>query len=209
MKILIFILASLCGYFVGGWNPAIAISKSVYHKDIRECGSGNPGFTNFKRTFGGVWAWVVFVLDLAKAAIVIAIFAPLVAKHGLVTYQLGAAFTGAFCMLGHAYPLIYKFKGGKGFLVYMSMIWFVDWRAGLLATALLVVLLLTTKYMSLSTMIAVVSSSVLLCFIGDRNPWVIGLCMAQALFMVIRHKENIKRLIKGKEHKFYLKSKSQ
>ena len=208
MKVILYILAAVCGYVIAGMNPAIALSKAIYKKDIRECGSGNPGFTNFKRTFGNKWAWWVLVLDLSKAAVVVGLFAWLLSRQG-VDFQLGAAYTGMFCMLGHAFPFQFKFKGGKGFLVYMSMIWFVDWRAGLLATALLVVLLLTTKYMSLSTMIAVVSSSVLLCFIGDRNPWVIGLCMAQALFMVIRHKENIKRLIKGKEHKFYLKSKSQ
>ena len=206
MNIWIFIIAAVISYFVGGWNPAIAISRTVYKKDIRECGSGNPGFTNFKRTFGGIWAWVVFVLDLAKAAVAVAIFAPLIARYGEVSYQLAAAFTGTFCMLGHAFPLIYEFKGGKGFLVYMSTIWFVDWRAGLAATILLTVLLLTTKYMSLSTMLAVTASVVILFFVGDKNPWVIALCASQALFMIVRHKENIKRLANGTEHKFYLRS---
>jgi len=205
--IMIFVIAALCGYFVGGWNPAIAISRIVYKQDIRECGSGNPGFTNFKRTFGNKWAWIVLALDLAKAAVAVAVFAPLIVRHGEVPYALGAAFTGAFCMLGHAYPLIYKFKGGKGFLVYMSTIWFVDWRAGLTATVLLVVLLLTTKYMSLSTMSAVVASALCLCVVSYKTPWVIFLCGAQALFMIIRHKENIKRLVSGTENKFYLKSK--
>ena len=206
MKILVYILAALCGYFAGGWNPAITLSRAVYHKDIRECGSKNPGFTNFKRTFGGKLAFVVMALDLLKAAAVIAVFAPLFSKF-VSTYQIGAAYTGAFCMLGHAFPVLYKFKGGKGFLVYMSMIWFVDWRAGLVATAILTILLLTTHYMSLSTMLAVTSSAVTLIITGADHFIVIIICSVEVLFMIARHKENIKRLLSGTERKFYFKSK--
>ena len=208
MRIGILIVAALAGYLVGGWNPAITISRAVYHKDIRECGSGNPGFTNFKRTFGGGWSWVVMLLDLAKAAITVAAFAPLISSLSAASYQLGAAYTGAFCMLGHAFPALYSFKGGKGFLVYMSTIWFVDWRAGLVATVLLVLLLLITKYMSLSTMLAVLSSVLCLAFVGVSSYWVLILCGSQALFMIVRHKENLKRLVAGTEHKFYLISHS-
>ena len=96
MKILLYILAAICGYVIAGMNPAIAISKAVYHKDIRECGSGNPGFTNFKRTFGNKWAWWVLVLDLSKAAVVVGLFAWLLSRQG-VDFQLGAAYTGMFC----------------------------------------------------------------------------------------------------------------
>ncbi len=206
MRILVYILAALCGYLAGGWNPAITLSRAVYHKDIRECGSKNPGFTNFKRTFGGKLSWVVMALDLLKAAAVIAIFAPLFSEF-VSTYQIGAAYTGAFCMLGHAFPALYKFKGGKGFLVYMSMIWFVDWRAGLVATLALAVLLLTTKYMSLSTMLAVTSSVVTLLATGVDHFSVTVICAVEVVFMIVRHKENIKRLVSGTEHKFYLKSK--
>ena len=205
-KILIYILATVVTYLIGGWNPAITISRAVYGKDIRACGSGNPGFTNFKRTFGGKWAWVVMCLDLCKAAVAVAVFAPLLHRFGGVSYQFGAALTGAFCMLGHAYPVMYRFKGGKGFLVYMSTIWFVDWRAGLVATVLLVILLLTTKYMSLSTMTSVFASVVFLVIVGAETPWVVVLCGAQVLFIIIRHRENIKRLVAGSEHKFELRS---
>ena len=141
MTILILCIAAVCAYLVSGLNPAIILSKSIYHKDIRECGSGNPGFTNLKRTFGNKWAWWVFVLDLGKAAAVVALFAFLYSRFG-GDYQFGAAFTGLFAMAGHAFPVWYGFKGGKGFLVYMSIIWFVSWRAGLVAAAVLVVLLL-------------------------------------------------------------------
>lgn len=205
MKIFLFIAAAICGYFVAGMNPAIAISKAVYKKDIRECGSGNPGFTNFKRTFGNKWAWWVLVLDLSKAAVVVGLFAYLLSRQG-VDFQFGAAYTGIFCMLGHAFPFQFKFKGGKGFLVCLSTMFVIDWRVGLIATGVMVVLLLTTKYMSLSTTASMLLCPILLIPFGASIP-VILMAAACAVFMAVRHKENFKRLIKGTESKFSLKGK--
>ena len=205
MKILLFIAAAVCGYAVAGMNPAIALSKAIYKQDIRECGSKNPGFTNFKRTFGGKWAWWVLVLDLSKAAVVVGLFAWLLSRQG-VDFQLAAAYTGIFCMLGHAFPFQYRFKGGKGFLVCLSAMWALDWRVGLIATATMMVLLLVTEYMSLSTTVAMLLCPILLIPFGASVP-VILMAAACALFMAVRHKENFIRLIRGEESRFSLKSK--
>ena len=89
----------------------------------------------------------------------------------------------------------------------MSTIWFIDWRAGIVATAVLVVLLLTTKYMSLSTMTAVTSSVITLLITGTDHLAVTVICAVEVVFMIVRHRENFKRLFAGTEHKFYLKSK--
>ena len=89
MDYLLYIGAALCAYLTAGWNPAITLSRAVYKKDIRECGSGNPGFTNFKRSFGSRLAWVVFALDLGKAAIVVALFASLFERR-FGMWQFGA-----------------------------------------------------------------------------------------------------------------------
>ena len=207
MTVLLYILAAVCGYLIAGLNPAIAMSKAIYKKDIRECGSGNPGFTNFKRTFGNKWAWWVLVLDLCKAAVVVWLFAWLLSLQG-VDFRFGAAFTGVFCMLGHAFPLQYKFKGGKGFLVCLSTMWVIDWRVGLFATILMIVLLLITKYMSLSTVIAMWTCPMVLIILKAPLS-VIFLAFLCILFMTWRHKENFKRLIQGKESKFVLKSKKE
>lgn len=200
MTIFLYILAAICGYIIAGMNPAIAISKAIYHKDIRECGSGNPGFTNFKRTFGNKWAWWVLVLDLSKAAVVVGLFAWLLSGQG-VDFQLGAAYTGMFCMLGHAFPFQFQFKGGKGFLVCLSTMFVIDWRVGLIATGIMVVLLLTTKYMSLSTTLAMLICPILLIPFGASIP-VILMATFCAVFMALRHKENFIRLKNGKESKF-------
>ena len=200
MKIFLYIAAAICGYIVAGMNPAIAFSRAIYKKDIRECGSGNPGFTNFKRTFGNKWAWWVLVLDLFKAAAVTVTFALLLRWRG-VDFQFAAAYTGIFCMLGHAYPVRYKFKGGKGFLVSLSIAYVIDWRVGLIATAIMIVLLLTTKYMSLSTNVAMLTCPGMLFLFGASLP-VIIIEAASVLFMAFRHRGNFKRLIQGKETKF-------
>ena len=211
-KILLFTLAAVLPYLICAVNPAIFLSKAVYHKDIRTLGSGNPGFTNFKRNFGKL-AYAVLVFDLFKGALAALLFGALFPLVEL-DFRLGAAFAGMFAMLGHAFPVWYRFKGGKGFLVLMSIIFCVDWRAGLAAFAVLTVLLLTTHYMSLSTMVAVVVAPITLAVIhivwyqNNVSVWIATACLfASAVFMIARHKENIVRLFHRNERKFYFTKK--
>ena len=164
MKLLLWLAAAVVAYIVSSWNPAITLSKAIYHKDIRTCGSGNPGFTNFKRTFGNKWAWWVMLLDMCKSGVVVLLFAFLFRFFGY-DFQIGAAFTGIFALIGHAYPVRYEWKGGKGFLVTLSVVAVVDWRVGLAAFVLMTILLLTTDYMSLSTVTALLLSPVMLIFL--------------------------------------------
>ena len=203
MTIVLYLTAAIAAYLLCAVNPAIVLSRLVYHTDIREKGSGNPGFTNFKRTFGGPWAWVVLLCDLTKAALVIGVFSLLFDRYGLGR-QWGAAYTGLFAMLGHAYPVFYHFRGGKGFLVSMSLLWCIDWRAGLFSFAVLCVLLLATKYMSLSTVASMTCGIFVLILL--KTPWNAVCAYAAAiLFMAYRHRENFKRLKNGTEAKFSLR----
>ena len=200
-----FALAALCGYLISGINPAIILSKAIYGKDIRTLGSKNPGFTNFKRNFGMKWAIVVMILDLLKSAL------PAVA-FGIVfdklwgEWMLGVTFTCLFSMLGHAFPVWYGFRGGKGFLVCLSAMWAADWRVGLTATAIMVILLLVTEYMSVSTTIAMLFCPFVIWLCGGGHPEII-LSAASVLFMAFRHKENFVRLANGTESKFQLYTK--
>lgn len=204
MKYLLFALAAVSSYLIAGINPAIIISKTVYGKDIRECGSGNPGFTNFKRCFGLKWAIVVMIFDLLKSALPSLVFGIIFGNmYGM--RQIGVTFTCMFAMLGHAYPVWYKFRGGKGFLVCLSSMWILDWRIGLIATAIMVILLLTVKYMSLATMIAMLACPILLLLFGSESVAATIMCTACVLFMVYRHKQNIKRLLSHTETKFSFK----
>ena len=197
-----FALAAVCAYLVSGINPAIILSKAVYGKDIRSLGSKNPGFTNFKRNFGMKWAIVVMVLDLLKSALPAIAFG-IVFDNLWGEWMLGVTFTCLFSMLGHAFPVWYGFKGGKGFLVCLSAMWAADWRVGLTATLIMVVLLLVTEYMSLSTTVAMLFCPFVIWLVGGEHPEII-LSAISVLFMAWRHKENFVRLAKGTESKFQL-----
>lgn len=205
MRVAIWIIAAVCGWLVGGINPAITLSKAIYHEDIRTVGSGNPGFTNFKRVYGNRYAWFVFAFDLLKGAALCLGFGFAFRALGF-GFQLGAAYAGTFVMLGHSFPVQYKFKGGKGFLVLLSELFVIDWRAGLIAFSLMTLLLLTVRYMSLATMCALTAGAALLFVFGcDLYAAIVySVCVA---FMILRHKENIKRLAEGTESKFNLGSK--
>ncbi len=200
----LYILTALGAYLIAGWNPAITLSKAIYKKDIRTLGSGNAGFTNFKRCFGSLWAWVVFALDISKGIVVVYISAKLFENaYGL--YQFGAVYSGFFAVIGHSFPIWYSFKGGKGFLVSLSTIWVTDYRVGLIVTALMVVLLLTTKYMSLSTVSSILISPFLLYLF--KAPWsVVFFDTLMVVFVALRHSANFKRLREGTESRFLLLS---
>ncbi len=202
LTVAIFVLAAVSAYLVSGINPAIILSKAIYGKDIRTLGSKNPGFTNFKRNFGMKWAIVVMILDLLKSALPAVIFG-IVFNNLWGEWRLGVTFTCLFSMIGHAYPVWYGFRGGKGFLVCLSAMWAVDWKVGLIATAAMVVLLLITEYMSLSTTVAMLICPFALWAFEASVPAIL-LCAASVLFMAWRHKENFVRLANGKESKFQL-----
>ncbi len=194
------ISVALAAYLVSGLNPAIVLSHALYHEDIRDKGSGNPGFTNFNRVYGKT-AWIVFILDVGKGLLLCWAGAFLFKRIGL-PFQLGASYAGFFAMLGHCYPVWYRFKGGKGFLVAVAAIFLMDWRIALIATAVLCATLFTIKYMSLSTMLAAASCPPLFFVFGYKSVWVPVICTASVLLLIFRHKENITRLVKGTEKKF-------
>lgn len=198
---ILFLITAVVSWLVGGINPAILLSNLIYHQDIRTLGSHNPGFTNFKRVFGGRWAWTVFALDLLKSILLCTVFGELF-RSAMLSRQLGAAFAGLFAMLGHAYPVWYQFHGGKCFSVAAAAIWFVDWRAGAVATAILLFLLFTAKYMSLSVLCAAFSCPITLAVVGTENRYVWWICLLSVALMTFRHRKNIARLLEGTEPRF-------
>lgn len=200
------LVCALSAYGLSGINPAIILSHLIYHQDIRELGSKNPGFTNFKRVYGSRYAWFVFVLDIFKSIFLCLVFCPLF-RRCFGSYALGAAFTGLFAMLGHCFPIWYHFQGGKGFLVGAATIFFIDWRAGLIATAVMLLLLFTAKYMSLAVIVAALTCPISLALLGVDCPAVFWHCLSGVCLLVTRHTPNIRRLCNGTESKFHLTGK--
>lgn len=203
MELVIYISVAVAAYLIAGLNPAIILSKTIYRKDIRDEGSHNPGFTNFARVFGKKYAWLVFVLDIGKGALISVLAGLTFAAMGS-DRQLGVAYAGVFAMLGHAYPAMYRFHGGKGFLVCLSTLWFIHPGAGGIATAVLVVLLLVFQYMSLATMCAMLMGAIFVVIFGATLP-VCLMYAACVAFMIVRHRGNIVRLLHGEERKFRLR----
>lgn len=205
LDILLLAIGAVATYLICSLNPAIIFSHILYNEDIRKKGSGNPGFTNFSRVYGLKWGMPVMLIDLLKAAVCVYLFGSLYSLISGGSFQFAAALCGVFAMAGHAYPIWYSFKGGKGFLVYMSIIWFVDWKAGLVGVCVLALFLFTTKYMSLASLSAVILTVIYLTAFKAASIPVIVLCFLQVFFVVIRHKTNILRLLKGTETKFKIK----
>ncbi len=197
--------AALIGYLLGGINAAIIMSRLIYGEDIREKGSGNPGFTNFKRVYGlGAVTWSGMLRDILKTAVPVCA-AMFIFDHMFGMGQFGAAFTGLFGMLGHCFPVYYGFKGGKAFMAGFGTIWFVDWRMALIATIAFLILLFTVKYMSVSSCLSSLICPLSLLFLGADSPAVIVVSALSAFLVVARHKENFKRLLNGTESKFSFK----
>jgi len=198
---------AVVAFLIGGINGAIMLSKLIYKQDIRTLGSGNPGFTNFKRVYGlNAAAWVVMVFDIIKAMIPVCT-AMIVFGNVYDKGQFGAAFTGLFCMLGHCFPVWYGFKGGKAFMSGFGTIWFVDWRMALIATAIFLTLLFTVKIMSICSCISSAACPILLAIFGTDHWSVILISALSALLVIARHKENFIKLMNGTETKFSFHSK--
>ena len=191
----------LC-YLIGGVNGAILMSKLLHHEDIREKGSGNPGFTNYKRVYGMSFAAaIVMMFDIVKTAIPVAL-TMIVTNNMWGIGQFGAAFAGLACMLGHCFPVWYKFKGGKAFMAGFATIWFVDWRMALIASGVFFIVLFSTWYMSVSSCAASLTCPVALAFLHPASVWVLVLSAVSALLVIVRHASNFKKLAQGTESKF-------
>lgn len=207
MMIAVLCVSAVVSYLLGGLNGAIILSKLVYKQDIRDFGSKNPGFTNFKRTYGnGFVTWLVLIFDILKTALPVFLTA-LIMWQMFDKWQFGAQFSGMFCMIGHCFPVWYKFKGGKAFLAGFATIWFVDWRMTLIAMAVFFTLLFTLKYMSVASCSAAAVCPIALAFLGPASIGVELMAIACALLVILRHIPNFKKLANGTESKFSLSSK--
>lgn len=205
MNVLLCIAAAAASYLLGGINPAIILSQRLYHTDIRGFGSKNPGFTNFLRSFGDK-AWLVFALDIAKG-LLLAGLTGLLFRRLFGLFHTGAAYSCLFAMLGHSYPVWYGFRGGKGVAVFGGAIWFIDWRAAIVAFSILGIMLLVKHYMSLGVMCAAVSVPIMLAILGPEHYSMVVMTALCALFVILRHRENIRRLMDGTESEFRFRRK--
>ncbi len=203
MTVISLILIAVASYLVGSISSAILVGRIISGDDIRSYGSGNAGATNALRTYGKMAAVYVTLGDCLKsaiccvAAILIAKFTPLGAENTkLAIYSAGIG-----AVLGHNFPLYFKFRGGKGILVSVTALFFADWKIALAVFVISIVIMIITRLVSLGSVIGSVLF-ILFAFIFKRNDVAyVVFTTFLGLLAIWRHRANIARLIKGTESK--------
>jgi len=215
---LLIIVTAVPAYLLGSLNGAIITSKMIYRKDIRDFGSGNPGLTNFYRTFGKGGFLLVVLIDAVKT-IAPVIFGGWLFAHFTEMYLIevgpfyrffeatffGQALAGFFVMLGHCFPVFYKFKGGKGVMAIGCIVIVIDWRLALIAWGVFILVTVITRYVSLGAILGSISFPVSMVFLGIGGLAEINIITLCVILVIVRHIPNIRRLLKGEESKLKIK----
>ena len=205
MLLRIIITALVC-YFLGNHNGAICVS-AMLHDDVRSHGSGNAGLTNFIRNYGAGRSVLVIVIDVCKAVLACVLAGLIFQPYG---YTLeGMTLGGLSVMLGHDFPALQGFRGGKGILSGWFIAWVIDWRIGALIFVVFATVYFATQYVSLASVLSAVTFGIgFVVFHHGNLPVMIGgLCMS--VLTVFMHRGNIQRLCKGEETKTNLFSKGK
>ena len=204
------VLAAACSYLLGNLNGAVIVSSIFSKDDVRSHGSGNAGLTNYIRSYGAKTALLVVAIDMGKA--VLACFASGMLLNAALSYKTGVALGGVCVILGHIFPALLGFKGGKGILSGVTVALMMDWRIGLFVFSIFVAVYLLTHYVSLGSILSSGSFGFIYAWIhwGEGLfPIFVGFCLS--FLLVWMHHSNIVRLVKGEERKTYYfkKGKSQ
>ena len=192
-------LAALGSYLLGNLNGAVIVSRLTAHEDVRSHGSGNAGLTNFIRNYGAKTALLVVLIDVGKAVASCllgqALLAPL--GYGKEGQMLGAAFV----LLGHIFPALLGFKGGKGILSGFTVAIMIDWRIALLIFLAFAVAYGLTQYVSLGSVLAAAMFGVGFILFYRQQPVMMWTALLLAALVIYMHRGNIQRLLRGEERK--------
>ena len=224
-----YLLTAVVAYLLGSINTAVIVTKIVTKgkQDIRQMGSGNAGFTNVLRSVGKVPAIFTIVCDALKCVIAVIIgwfifsfvSADSVAVSSDLSY-IGKYIAGIFCIFGHSYPVYFNFKGGKGVVTAAGLMLSEDWRVFLLILTTFLLVFIFTKIISISSITCAVLYAVytfIITFFVDYRggagyslSYVIistAAALIIGVFVIVKHKENIGRLLRGEEKKITAKKK--
>jgi glycerol-3-phosphate acyltransferase PlsY len=203
------ISALIAAYLFGSIPTAVWIGQAFYGIDVREYGSGNAGATNTFRVLGKKAGISVMLIDIFKGwtatNLVYLIGLSVTGKHNsvqFVNYQLALGITA---VMGHLFPVFAGFRGGKGIATLFGMILAVHFEASMLCVVIFVLVLLLSKYVSLSSIAAGFTFPLSVIFIYHttiRSMILYGMCIC--VLILITHQKNLERLLKGKESKVNL-----
>jgi glycerol-3-phosphate acyltransferase PlsY len=187
-------LWTVIGYLLGSIPFGMVLTQLAGFGDIRKVGSGNIGTTNVLRTGRKGLAAVTLLLDGGKGAA-----AALIAMHWSPA-PLAPILAGGAAFLGHVFPVWLKFKGGKGVATFLGTLLALAWPVGLAAILIWLLTAAVTRYSSLAALVAAILSPVV-AYTVTRDSALAGLTVFMLVLILIRHRDNITRLIRGEESK--------
>ena len=203
------IIVAIIAYLIGSINFSVIISKKMAGFDVREKGSGNAGTTNMLRSVGKKAAAITLVCDILKGvvAILIAMFIGNIVEGS--NSALLVQIAGIAVILGHTFPIFFKFKGGKGVATSLGVLIMSNWQIGLICLVFALILMALTQMVSVGSIAAAILYPVLTLFI-PQNYIVPGnyiiYSIVLAVLIVFNHRENVKRLLNGTENKISFKN---
>ena len=192
------LIGVLTGYMLGNINGAVSVS-TLMKDDVRSHGSVNAGLTNFIRNYGNSKALYVVAVDAIKAVLSCFLMGLLLEKFNL--FEEGKAIGGVAVMLGHVFPVLLGFRGGKGILSGLFIAAVVDWRIAILIVVVFFTVYFITRYVSLSSLLAAISFAIGFAVLHHDNLIVMICGIFMAVLTIFMHRSNIVRLCTGKETK--------
>ena len=190
-------LTALLAYLLGSVPFGLVMARVFGLGDIRAIGSGNIGATNVLRTGNRLAAFLTLIGDAGKGGIAVLLARALLAEDA-------AQLAGLFAFLGHCFPVFLGFKGGKGVATFLGTLLALFWPAGIAACLTWAVTAAITRISSLSALVAAVLAPVWICLLGMPQAALVTALLA--VLVVIRHKTNIGRLMRGEEPRIGSKS---
>ena len=196
-------LATVAAYLLGSLSFAVIVSRLLGLKDPRTFGSKNPGATNVLRSGSKAAAVVTLLLDALKGWLPVVLVRWFGKPYGLEDGTV--ALVGLAAFLGHLWPVFFRFQGGKGVATFIGVVFGVDLLLGLATGATWLIIAYFFRYSSLASLVSAAFAPVFY-LMGDRIQWyseraVLFMLFFMALLLAVRHRENINRLLEGKESK--------
>jgi acyl phosphate:glycerol-3-phosphate acyltransferase len=197
------VLAAVAAYLLGSLAFAVIVSKVMGLSDPRTFGSKNPGATNVLRSGSKAAAIVTLLLDAFKGLVPVLLVKAFGPRWGLEDGTM--AMVGLAAFLGHLYPVFFLFQGGKGVATFIGVVFGIDWVLGIAIGVTWLITAYFFRYSSLASLVAAAFTP-LYYLLGDNVAWYADARVATALFMMglllaWRHRQNIERLLQGKESK--------
>ena len=205
------IIDAVIAYLIGSIMSSVILTKKMCGFDVRDKGSGNAGSTNVLRTAGAKVAILTLICDVLKGviAVAIAIIIGLILKGSEVEKAVLVEIAGLCVVLGHTFPIFFKFKGGKGVATSLGVLLMFNWKIGLICLVFALLFMAVSKIVSLGSIAAAVLFPVLCIFLKDS--YIVGDSSARfsyivfafllAAIVIFNHRSNIERLAKGQENK--------